>query len=82
MLARFGKAFGGHTRDMNVHYYTNKLVYSIPLYGERRELGKLVGVKVDSNYILLEFDVCRTELKKDQLYQTTKVDELVEGLLA
>lgn len=82
MLARFGKAWGGHTREIDVRYFTHKLVYKIPLYNERRELGKLVGVKVDNNYILLEFDVSSNELKKETLYATTKVDELVEGLLA
>ena len=70
MWARFGKALGGHTRNMNVHYYPKKLVYNIPMYNESRDLGKLVGVEIDHTYsrIILEFDICRDKFKKDVEY--------------
>ena len=70
MWARFGKALGGHTRNMNVHYYPKKLVYDIPMYNEQRDLGKLVGVQIyqDNPRMVLEFDICRDKFKKDVEY--------------
>jgi hypothetical protein len=70
MWARFGKALGGHTRNINVHYYPKKVVYDIPMYNEQRDLGKLVGVQIyqDNSRMLLEFDICRDKFKKDVEY--------------
>jgi hypothetical protein len=70
MWARFGKALGGHTRDINVRYYPKKVVYDIPMYNEQRDLGKLVGVQIyqDNSRMVLEFDICRDKFKKDVEY--------------
>jgi hypothetical protein len=70
MWARFGKALGGHTRNINVHYYPKKVVYDIPMYNEQRDLGKLVGVQIyqDNSRMVLEFDICRDKFKKDVEY--------------
>jgi hypothetical protein len=70
MWARFGKAIGGHTRNINVHYYPKKVVYDIPMYNEQRDLGKLVGVQIyqDNSRMVLEFDICRDKFKKDVEY--------------
>jgi len=70
MWSRFGKALGGHTRNINVHYYPKKVVYDIPMYNEQRDLGKLVGVQIyqDNSRMVLEFDICRDKFKKDVEY--------------
>jgi hypothetical protein len=70
MWARFGKAIGGHAREINVHYFPKKVVYDIPMYNEQRDLGKLVGVQInqDNSRMLLEFDICRDKFKKDVEY--------------
>ena len=67
MWARFGKAIGGHTRNINVHYYPKKVVYDIPMYNE--QVGKLVGVQIyqDNSRMVLEFDICRS-FKRDVEY--------------
>ena len=70
MWARFGKALGGHAREINVHYFPKKVVYDIPMYTEQRDLGKLIGVQIyqDNSRILVEFDICRDKFKKDVEY--------------
>ena len=70
MWSRFGKALGGHAREINVHYYPKKVVYYIPMYNEQMDLVNLVGVQIyqDISRMVLEFDICRDKFKKDVEY--------------
>ena len=50
------KAISSHVRDMCVLGFPNRVVYSIPLYSERRDLGKLLTIKVKEHEIELVFE--------------------------
>ena len=50
------KHLSSHVRDICVLGFPQKVVYSIPLYSERRDLGKLLTITVKEHEIELVFE--------------------------
>lgn len=64
-------AFGSHTRDATVFYHQKEIIYELPLYCERRDLGSLKSVKTEDHRIILTYerDIDRKiPLKQDELF--------------
>ena len=65
----YSKMVSSHTRNIDVISHVNEVVYHIPLWGERRDLGPLTRVIIEEHKIRLEFERDNaqiTPVKKDE----------------
>lgn len=64
-------AWGGHTRDATVFYHPKEIIYELPLYCERRDLGALKSVKTEDHRIIVTYQRDTeqvTPVKKEELF--------------
>ena len=50
------RAWGGHTRDVQVMFYKHTFIYDIPVYSESSEMGPLISITYGKEKIALSFE--------------------------